>query len=289
MVEENQKGILKDSAGFTLIEFLVAIVVGSIVTYFFYNAYIFQDEGLDREARKVDAVQNARNAVDVLTRELRMLGAGVPDSASQKITAANYQSITYLANSWNVSTHLTGQGMSGDRSLMVEDSTGFISGQAIYICSDSSASGAITLGSAPPNSREIALPAALTNDYPTGCSVQAVDTVTYEFAGTPREIRRTLLPRTALNTGAAESLADNIDYFQLKFFNAGGREISAIGSNLTANQRNNVRKIELIAVAIPGEQENTTAATVRYEDGTSKTDGYYRVYIESDIKLRNMY
>ena len=87
MVEKNQRNFLKESSGFTLIELIVSVLVGLLLIYWFYNTYIFQDEALDKEGRKVDAVQNARNTVDILTRNLKELAAGVPDSISEEITA----------------------------------------------------------------------------------------------------------------------------------------------------------------------------------------------------------
>lgn len=277
----------KNPQGFSTIELMVAMIIGSIIIYGLYRTYIFQDQVMGREGGKIDAVQNARNTVDILTRDLRIVGSGVPDSVSDKITAANYQSITYLANFWNTSTKLSSRAVAGDTSIAVEDSTGFYSGQQIYICSDENASSAITLNADPPNGTTIALPSALGSNYATGCTVNVIDTVTYSFSGAPKEINRTLLPANTMNTGTAETLAENIDYVQFKFYNSSGTEVSSVGSTLSQSERQSVRKIKLLVVAIPETQHNPTS-TVTYDDGSSKTDGYVRMYLESDIRLRNM-
>ncbi|KMP11571.1 hypothetical protein UR09_02940 [Candidatus Nitromaritima sp. SCGC AAA799-A02] len=288
MIKNPKKGFLGDSSGFTLIELMISLIIGSLILYGLYKTYIFQDMVLNREGGKIDATQNGRNTVDVLTRDLRMIGTGVPETVDDVLTAADYQSITYLANSWNISTRLSSRAVSGDTTLTVEDSSGFIKDQVIYICADDSASAAITLDSDPPNSTTINLPAALTGTYPTGCRVNVVDTVTYAFAGAPKEIQRTILPQNALNAGVAETLATDIDYVQFVYYDGYGAPISALGSTLSTSERASVRGIELTVVALSSKEDNPPS-TVTYDDGSSKTDGYTRVYLESDIKLRNMY
>ncbi len=278
---------LRETAGFTLIELMIAMVIGLAVTYSLYQSYIFLSDVNRKQGGKVDAVQNARNAMDILTRDIRMIGSGTPDSVAAKITAADNKSITYLANFWNISTELSSRAASGAGTLTVDSTAGFITAQNIYICNDSSASAVILLDAAPADATTITLPANLTANYANGCPVNVVDTVLYEYEGSPNEIKRTLTPINALNSGNKETLADNIDYVQLNYYDSAGTEIGTVGTALTAAEILTIRKIKVLIVGV-SPNEDGPVVTTTYGDGSYKTDGNSRIYLESEIKLRNI-
>jgi len=267
------------SAGFTLIELLVSLAIGVVVLAALYRLFIFQDQILERQDGLMEGNQNVRNAMDVLTRDFRMAGLGVPDSV-QIVTAADYQSITFLVDYWDISTKLTSQAVAADTTLNVEGVTGFASGQTIYI-SDGFTSESATLA-ANPGGTQINLPSGLANNFPAGSSVHVVDTVTFDYAGTPKEVRRNL------NAGGNEVLASDIDYMQIKYYDAAGNQISTLGTPLTSAQRSNIRSIKVQIVARSKKQAGGVK-TVTYEDGSSSTDGYDRIYLESEIRLRNTF
>ncbi len=278
---------LNETAGFTLIELMIAMVIGLAVIASLYQSYIFMSDLNRKQGGKVDAIQNARNAMDILTRDLRMIGSGAPDSVSAKITAADDKSITYLANFWNISTELSARASNGDGTLTVVSSSGFIDGQNIYICNDSGASAVILLDNDPTDGTTIDLPANLGANYSNGCPVNVVDTVTYEYEGSPNEIKRTLTPVNTLNSGNKEVLADNIDYVQFNYFDSSGTEIGTVGTALTAGEISSIQRIKVLVVGLSPDEDGPIVTTT-YGDASTSTDGKSRIYLESDIKLRNV-
>jgi type IV pilus assembly protein PilW len=62
------------SAGFTLIELMVALVVGAVVIAVIYSVYIVQQRSFKRETMVVETQQNVRNAFILLEKEIRMIG-----------------------------------------------------------------------------------------------------------------------------------------------------------------------------------------------------------------------
>ncbi|MBI5428329.1 MAG: hypothetical protein HZA02_08660 [Nitrospinae bacterium] len=273
-------------------ELLIALAVGLLLVSAIYATYIFQSRSTKQEDLRMEAGQNARNSMDVLSRDVRMLGAGVPTGTCNgtltppdKIISATNNSIQFRFNLDAYVTQLTAQAASGSNTLPVVSSSGFAAGQLIYI-SDGVCWESMTLAAAPGSSTQINLPTTLSRTYSAGSSVNVVDTVSYAYDGDPLELQRTL------NGGTTEALANNIDYVQFKYYDSSGTQIGSAtpytGVTLTSSQRSSARKISILVVARTSREENQKSSTVTYEDGASKTDGYHRIYLESDLQLRNM-
>ena len=78
----------QDNKGFTLIELLVAMAVGIIALAAFYGVFTVQNKRFSIEEQIIEIQQNARAAMDILTREIRMAGFNPDaDATSQIITA----------------------------------------------------------------------------------------------------------------------------------------------------------------------------------------------------------
>jgi len=69
---------LKNSRGATLLEALVALLLAGIVTTAIFNVYINQHKSWAIQEEIIDVQQNARAAIDELTRQIRMAGHGLP-------------------------------------------------------------------------------------------------------------------------------------------------------------------------------------------------------------------
>ena len=68
------------SSGFTLMELLVAMVIGAIVMAVIFGTHNMQQRTFRQESMKLAAMQNARAAMDYLEREIRMAGYDRPNS-----------------------------------------------------------------------------------------------------------------------------------------------------------------------------------------------------------------
>jgi type IV pilus assembly protein PilW len=64
----------RTNAGFTLIELMVALVVGAVVMAITYSVYTVQQRSFKRETMVVRAQQNVRTAFILIEKELRMVG-----------------------------------------------------------------------------------------------------------------------------------------------------------------------------------------------------------------------
>ncbi|MBF0527645.1 MAG: prepilin-type N-terminal cleavage/methylation domain-containing protein, partial [Deltaproteobacteria bacterium] len=67
----------RKQSGFTLIELLVALALSGIVTGGIYTVYITQTRNFAAQEQEVEIHQNARFALDMLSKDVRMAGYGV--------------------------------------------------------------------------------------------------------------------------------------------------------------------------------------------------------------------
>jgi len=69
-----------EERGIALIELMVALALTIIVIFAIYKVYLFQHKSYTVENQVAEMQQNARTAIDVMVREIRMAGFGVPTS-----------------------------------------------------------------------------------------------------------------------------------------------------------------------------------------------------------------
>lgn len=276
--------LVRPDGGFTLPELLVALTIGLVLIAAIYGTYNFQNRVSLEQDREMEAGQNARNGMDILSRDLRMLGTGVP-SGVDKITVATNLSLTFLFNMDNITAQLTSQAASGTATLTVDSSSNFKAGQTVYI-SDGTNYESKVLAANPPSATSITLPSNLANSYPAGSTVNVVHTMKYAYDGSPKELQRNL------DSGGDQALASNIDFVSFKYYDSSGNQLGAAtpytGVTLSAANRSLVKKINVQLVSKTSKEEALASNTVTYEDGTTQTDGYKRVWLQSDIVLRNM-
>ncbi|MCP4566721.1 MAG: prepilin-type N-terminal cleavage/methylation domain-containing protein [FCB group bacterium] len=76
------KRIFRSNAGFTLIELLVALLITGIITAAMFRVYVNQHHAWMIQDSVIEMQQNARAAIDELTRQLRMTGYALPNGTS---------------------------------------------------------------------------------------------------------------------------------------------------------------------------------------------------------------
>jgi len=106
------------NSGFTLIELLIAMFVGLIVLGATYSVFIAQNKEYKKQEQIVVMQQNARMAMDMMTREIMMAGYG--NSTMPRCSGTTYTSSTTCvgitaanANSISFSTDLNDTGILG--------------------------------------------------------------------------------------------------------------------------------------------------------------------------------
>lgn len=169
--------------GFTLLEVLMALVITTFVVAPTFLLLLTQNRSYTAEREVIDLHREAQVALDILARDLRMLGYGVP-TAADRITAAAASGLTGTANFASVSTTLRAIVAAGATSLPVNDVSGFGVGDAIYVTATSSTGvttadvGTVTgvTGGATP---ALTVGAGLANGYSAGADVHQNRAVTY--------------------------------------------------------------------------------------------------------------
>ena len=95
------------SQGFSLIEMMAALALGSIVLMAVTTTFISQSRSYDTQEQMNAMQQNARAAMDMITREVRMAGYNTNDTLT-------FDGITYNASEIRVQANLNGDTDTGD-------------------------------------------------------------------------------------------------------------------------------------------------------------------------------
>jgi len=69
-----------NESGFTLVELLITMTIGLIILTALSSTFLMQRKIYDVQEQVAEMVQNARAAMDMMTREIRMAGYGAPTS-----------------------------------------------------------------------------------------------------------------------------------------------------------------------------------------------------------------
>jgi len=85
-------------SGFTLVELLIAMTIGLIILTALSSTFLMQRKIYDIQEQVVEMVQNARAAMDMMTREIRMAGYDP--------TGAGFDGITYDADQLQIQANI---------------------------------------------------------------------------------------------------------------------------------------------------------------------------------------
>jgi type IV pilus assembly protein PilW len=257
----------RNEPGFTLIEILIALAIAGIISTAIYNLYISQSRIYTQQEQVSDMQQNARVAMDIISRHVRMAGFGKPGWTTINGTAGiNYEILVTDGGSAPDTLEIVGCIDAPPGTLSAAVASG---ATAITLHSSAEASkfntttkrdifvgdlenakvtnvsGAVlTIDTDPGLSGQ-----GLGNAYPAGTNVYLVKRVTYTITG--RSLRRNE------NTGAgAQEVAVNIEDLQVTYAEP------------------------VVTVSITAR----TQGRASYYTG----DGYRRMTLTSDIIARNL-
>lgn len=100
-----KKGVLlfapNSDCGFTLIELLIAMAVGLVLLGAMYGAFTAYNKTVGTQEQVAEMQQNARAAMDLMTREIRMAGYDPLGSAGAGIVSASSDAITFTLDITN--------------------------------------------------------------------------------------------------------------------------------------------------------------------------------------------
>ena len=273
--------IFKKDKGITLIELMVALVIGGFLLAATYRTFISQQKTFVIQEQVVDMQQNVRAAINRMMTELRMSGFGnvsmvLPVTFSTgtfnnvlNLNTPAAGALTIVSAVGGTST-LTAEGGVGQTQVVVTTLTDgqgnalFDTGNRKYISIGGLESHVIT--SIDNGTKTITLNGPLTFYHPVGTPVYTIRALSYQVAlvnGIP-----TLL-RDENMGGGAQPQADNIENLQFTYLDADG--------NPTANPAD----IRIVRVSL-------TARAERQDPDLNNGDGYRRRQIASNIHLKNM-
>ncbi|MEW6327312.1 MAG: prepilin-type N-terminal cleavage/methylation domain-containing protein [Thermodesulfobacteriota bacterium] len=81
--------------GFSLVELLIAIAISGIVLGAVSSLFIMQNKSYSVQEQVAEMQQNARAAMDIMTREIRMAGCDTTGSANAGIVSVTSNSINF--------------------------------------------------------------------------------------------------------------------------------------------------------------------------------------------------
>jgi len=181
--------------GFTLIELLISMVVGIILMGAMVSTFLIQRKSYDIQEQVTQMNQNARAAMDLMSREIRMAGYQV-EGIDEITDDSDSNTITFLGDvDSDVITAIdTNPASASETSISVNlsDAGDYIAETDYIYLSDgfnselirADASGAFSTSGEPDT---INLSEGLTNSYAVGSLVQTVEEVTYELDGSTLE------------------------------------------------------------------------------------------------------
>jgi len=179
--------------GFTLIEVLISMAVGLIVLSSVIGTFVLQRKTYDVQEQVSEMLQNARAAIDLMSREIRMAGYQVVGTA---IPTQGASTITFLADvdSDIITTVDTTAAGAGDTSLSVdlEDGVQTVESTDYLWISDGTNTEFIQVDATTPcnitgEPDTIHLSSGLAHGYGVGSLVHTVEQVTYSLNGTTLE------------------------------------------------------------------------------------------------------
>ncbi|MBI2369222.1 MAG: hypothetical protein HYV08_03125 [Deltaproteobacteria bacterium] len=184
----------RGEGGYTLLELLLALAITTFIVAPTFLLFITQNRSYTAQSEVITLHRDAQAGLDILTRDLRMIGYGVP-TAANRITAATSSSLTATGNFSSISTTLRASVAVAATSLPVNSVTGFAVGDTLYVTT-TSASGtttaetatvtAVTGGGSP----ALTVSAGLTNSYSAGADVHQNKTVTYTYDSSAQTVSR---------------------------------------------------------------------------------------------------
>jgi len=239
--------------GFTLLEMLLAMTIGLIILAALSSTFFIQRKAYNTQGQIVDMAQNARVAMDMMTREIRMAGYGAP--TSDLSTWINWVASTTIDTNPVIEEggsdpdiiHITGcfdsaraclqnSVLSGDTSLVLDQSTTetgneFDTVDEKVICINGIENAIITgiSGSTLTIDTDPVVGGnqGLSRRYEAGDSIYLVKVITYSIV----EEDNTLILKRNENTGAgSQPLSENIDDLQIQISPSG----NSINISLTA-------------------------------------------------------
>ena len=233
-----RRSIFGNSRGFSLIELLIALVVGGILIAAFYQSVISQQRTFTVQEQVVDTQQNVRIAMDPMALDIEMAGFGnvkdiigfpggvngftsivTPGANTITVITAGRQKI--LADDGSI---IVIQGINGTQ-LNLSHPTGEFNGEAHKYVSIGGLESFVVPQPAPKGTILRLDRGPKIN--PIGHCLYKIWAITYDVA----DVDGRLVLRRNTNTGGSpDVMAEDIEMLQFKYYDANGAETAVAGN-----------------------------------------------------------
>ncbi|MEK7774642.1 MAG: prepilin-type N-terminal cleavage/methylation domain-containing protein [Candidatus Zixiibacteriota bacterium] len=206
-----------NQAGHTLLEVLVALLIMGVITTAIFQTYIVQHKNYMAQENVTNVQQNARAAIQELTRQARMAGYAVPNGVQPIRPAnANPDSLTVTYKSGDCDPSLSVAMASMSDKLQVSTSVSCIqSGQYAYIVHPDSGGGEwFQINNVDTLARVIYPALPLSKAYTLGTLVVPLQQVTYFVDKSDAASPKLMLLQRG---GVAQVFAENIIDLQVTY------------------------------------------------------------------------
>lgn len=214
------KRIIRSGSGFSLVELMVAVAVFSVIAAMATTFMAAQRRSAARQEASLDAQQQARAAMDLMAREIRIAGSGLaPGEAPLRIL--DPARIEFMADLNGAGARLRSAAAAGDAILSVTGMTGssaFRKNKSILVCSvddcewhhlERDATGSLVFIAEP-----------LGRDFPAGSDLRPINRVRYELKKGDSPERFRLMRRV---DGGSSTVAEGIGSLAFDYLDTEGR------------------------------------------------------------------
>ncbi|MCP4704367.1 MAG: hypothetical protein GY865_07135 [candidate division Zixibacteria bacterium] len=263
---------LKNRAGMSILEVLIALFLAGIVTTAIFKIYITQHKNWMIQEDVTDIQQNARAAIDELNRNIRMAGHALPfglNAIEAYDTNPDTIIVNYYDNSCDVSVEQPMANPASDIKCDGHDVSCFYSGQWIYIDDPSAGNGEFfAISTILSGSSTIQHSSALSKSYAIGSKIMSISQIKY-FIDNSDSLHPNLMMESPGQK--PQIYAENIDNLQFRYTMKNG--ITTDSPVISAN----IREVEILISA------RSDKPDVDFPD-----DPYRRRTYSSKVNLRNL-
>jgi len=305
-------------AGFSLVEVMAALVILAIAMTAVFATFISQQKSFTVQSRVAEMQQNLRQAVEYMSRDIRLSGYGIPDNVviPNNVIAAGVTSIRslyakdnttgpdqiYILYMFDMDANqppaVNTTAMTGTGSVNVDNTTGFLpAGGELVLVTDGTTSdlfqttlvagGVLTFGAGAYNTGHTKLYGV----GPPPSTVAKARFVRYFIDSTTDPAHPTLMV-DRMGGAAAQPLADDIEDMQLTYAIDTSSPADGVVDVWTSNPAtpSQIRQVRLQFVArtrLPEAGWAETRPALGNHPGGGTADGYRRRIYDVVIDVRN--
>lgn len=179
----------KSRSGYTLLEILVALSLGSLVAALATSGYVLANRAWQGQRERIQTEQSLRTAVDVLSREVRLAGAGDLPNPLDGTNSGLADTIMIRTNLRRATGTPMGGVAAGATSLNLDNVANFVAGMTVQIFDVAAATSEVLLVASVDQAAsrldlDPSTPTALNYPDPSSVRVDGYEAQTFSIDGT---------------------------------------------------------------------------------------------------------